>query len=119
MGIMDFVTGVGLITGILSVPSSIYVFFQIHQNRQKPLVDAKVAQQNYINVLEHLSELRDRVLIAFDRDNAEKEGTFEHLVFSFWNEFSKYNRTGMFFVRVEDFVYNPLGVIHNTRVRLS
>jgi hypothetical protein len=116
---MDAITVITLITSVLGIPASIYALVQIRRDRRKPVEDSGVAQQKYIDVLRRLSELPDRVLITFNKDNIEKEGTFEHLVFSFWNEFARYDRYDLSSTRVGDFIYNPIGILAATRLGLS
>lgn len=116
---MDVFNAVSLVTGILGVPASLYSLIQIHRERKRPIENGGASRQKYLGIQARLSELPNRVLLNFSMVNADKPGTLENLIFSFWSNFSKYNRKDIFFVNVNEFVYNPGGTLESTRLRLS
>ena len=116
---MDVFNAFSLVTGILGVPASLYSLIQIHRDRKKPVENGAASRQKYLDIQTPLAELPGRVLLTFSMDNTGKPGTLENLIFSFWSNFSKCNRKGIFFVDVNEFVYNPRGAIESTRLRLA
>jgi hypothetical protein len=116
---MDVITAISLVTGILSIPASIYALIQIRRDGLKPIEDADLVQQKYLDVQKRLSKLPNRILLTFSKENANREGTLENLIFSFWKEFSNYNRDDIFRTNLNSFIYRPAGVLNSTRLRIS
>src|SRR5580692_1083429 len=114
---MDLPTTIQVVTGIISVPSSIYVIFQIWRDSQTAkhlLVEAAETRKNYVHLTSSLSDRTDRVLLIFDKNNKEKTGTFEHLVWGYWKEFEEFASHTMADANVNYFIYNPAGVLAAT-----
>jgi hypothetical protein len=121
---MDLPTAIQVVTGLISVPSSIYAIVLIHRESQatKRLIeDAATARKVYVHLISSLSDRSDRVLLTFNKDNKDRPGTFEHLVWSYWREFEEL--TGDTIVSsilpVNNFIYNPVGVLLATESSVS
>jgi hypothetical protein len=111
---MDLPTAIQVFTGIISIPASIYVFFQIRRDSQAAklsLEEAREARRTYIHLISSLSDRSDRILLTFNNNNREKPGTFEHLVWGYWKEFEELTRGGIDTNRADWFIYNPAGVL--------
>lgn len=111
---MDLPTAIQLVTGIISVPASIYVFFQIRRDSQAAklsLEDARAIRKTYVHLISSLSDRSDRVLLTFDKSNLEKPSTLEHLAWGYWTEFEELTRGAMGATRANEFIYNPVGVL--------
>lgn len=111
---MDLPTVIQLVTGIISVPASIYVFFQIRRDSQagkRSLDDARATRTTYVHLISSLSDRSDRSLLTFNANNREKSGTFEHLVWGYWKEFETLSQNGLGVTHANNFIYNPAGVL--------
>jgi len=119
---MDLPTAIQLATGIISIPASIYVFFQIRRDSQaanRSLEDAIASRKTYVHLISSLSDRSDRILLTFDKNNTERLGTFEHLTWGYWKEFEELTRDSMGATRVSNFLYNPAGVLAALEVSIT
>lgn len=119
---MDLPTSIQLVTGIISIPASIYVFFQIHRDSRAAklsLEDARATRNTYVHLISSLSDRSDRILLTFDKNNCEKPGTFEHLVWGYWKKFENLSRGDLPATRSNDFIYNPVGVLAASRIAIN
>ena len=118
---MDTLTAIGTITGIISVPASIYGLVQIY--RESHAVDhlnndAEEMRKSYLSTLSSLSQRTDRVLLTFDKNNMSTPGTFEHMAGSLWIKYEQYTKDeGGLACNFNEFIYNPIGIISASRTR--
>ncbi len=118
---MDLPTGIELATGIISVPSSLYVIFQIWRDSRTAkrfLEEASDTRKTYVNLISSLSDRSDRALLMYNKNNNEKPGTFEHLVWGYWKEFEALTQHSIVPIilpaHANSFIYNPAGTLSAT-----
>lgn len=107
---------------IISIPFSIYFFVQRRQDNRitnRLLEQAEETRKTYVNLVSSLSEQSDRVLLSFDKSNCEKPGTFEYVVWSYWEEYEELTRGMISAPRADAFIYNPLGVLATSELRIA